>query len=165
MEQSVWGSGRFNLSSLNELASAAKISQVASGKSMSKSTAIETISTSGAPAPAGHYSQALAHGGLVFVAGQLPIKPDGTQLTKEPIEVQARQALSNMLAILKEAGCSPSDVLKVTVYIQGIEHWPAFNGIYSELFGEARPARSVVPVPALHFGFLVEVDAIAARPD
>lgn len=125
---------------------------------------VQVIATSEAPAPAGHYSQAIAWNGLVFVAGQLPIRPNGTQLNKEPIEIQARQALSNVLAILEGAGCSRNHILKVTVYIQGIEHWPAFNQVYAELLGDAKPARSVVPVPSLHYGFLVEVDAVAARP-
>ena len=63
----------------------------------------------------------------------------------------------------RAGGSGPERVLKVNVYIVGIEHWPAFNRVYAELFGDAKPARAVVPVPELHFGYLVEVDAIAAR--
>ena len=125
--------------------------------------AIETIVTGAAPAPAGHYAQATAHGGLLFVAGQLPVRPDGTHQADAPFEDQARQALANLLAIVRAGGSAPERILKVNVYIVGVEHWPAFNRVYAELFGEARPARAVVPVPELHHGYLVEVDAIAAR--
>ena len=125
--------------------------------------AIETIVTDAAPTPAGHYAQATASGDLLFVAGQLPVRPDGTHLADAPFEEQARQVLANLLAIVRAGGSGPERVLKVNVYIAGIEHWPAFNRVYAELFGEAKPARAVVPVPDLHHGYLVEVDAIAAR--
>ncbi len=72
-------------------------------------------------------------------------------------------ALGNVLAILKEAGSGPDRVLKVTAFIVGVENWPAFNRIYAEVFGDSRPARSVVPVPSLHHGCLIEIEAIAAR--
>jgi 2-iminobutanoate/2-iminopropanoate deaminase len=124
---------------------------------------IERIVTDAAPAPGGHYAQATATGELLFVAGQLPVRPDGTHLSDAPFEEQARQALANLLAIVRAGGSAPERILKVNVYIVGIEHWPAFNRVYAEMFGDARPARAVVPVPELHFGYLVEVDAIAAR--
>lgn len=124
---------------------------------------IETVSTADAPKPAGHYSQATVHDGLIFVAGQLGVLPDGTHRPEAPFEAQARQALENVLAIVRAAGSAPERVLKVNVYIVGIEHWPGFNKVYAELFGEARPARAVIPVPELHHGYLVEVDAVAAH--
>ncbi|WP_407519506.1 RidA family protein [Methylobacterium oryzisoli] len=124
---------------------------------------IERIATAAVPAPVGHYSQATAWRDLVFVSGQLAPRRDGTPTADQPFEVQVRQALANLLAILAEAGCGPERVLRVTVYIVGVEHWPAFNRIYAEVFGEAKPARTVVPVPELHHGSLVEVEAIAAR--
>ena len=125
--------------------------------------AIETIVTDAAPAPGGHYAQATASGDLLFVAGQLPVRPDGTHTADLPFEDQARQALANLIAIVRAGGSAPERVLKVNVYIAGIEHWPTFNRVYAELFGDARPARAVVPVPELHFGYLVEIDAIATR--
>ena len=125
--------------------------------------AIHTIVTDAAPAPGGHYAQATASGDLLFVAGQLPVRPDGSHTADLPFEDQARQALANLIAIVRAGGSAPERVLKVNVYIVGIDHWPAFNRVYAELFGSARPARAVVPVPELHFGYLVEVDAIAAR--
>ena len=124
---------------------------------------VERISVEGAAAPAGHYSPATAWGDLVFVSGQLPVRPDGAHTADQPFEVQARQVLDNLFAVLVAAGSSPDRVLKVTVYVAGIVHWPAFNRLYSEAFGDAKPARCVVPVPELHHGYLVEVEAIAAR--
>jgi enamine deaminase RidA (YjgF/YER057c/UK114 family) len=79
------------------------------------------------------------------------------------VEEQVRLALGNLLAIVKAAGSSPDRVLKVTAFIVGVENWPVFNRVYAELFGEARPARSVVPVPSLHHGCVVEIEAIAVR--
>jgi 2-iminobutanoate/2-iminopropanoate deaminase len=126
-------------------------------------TAIDRITTSNAPKPAGHYSQAIRHDGLIFVSGQLPVSLEGKALADRSFEEQVRVALGNVLAILKEAGSGPDRVLKVTAFIVGVDNWPAFNRIYAELFGEARPARSVVPVPSLHHGCLIEIEAIAAR--
>ncbi|WP_331684811.1 RidA family protein [Consotaella aegiceratis] len=124
---------------------------------------IERIGTPDAPAPAGHYSQATAWRDLVFVSGQLPSLPDGTRLADKPFEDQARQALANVFAILKAAGSGPEHVLRVTAYIVGVENWPAFNATYAAAFGDARPARTIVPVPELHFGCQVELEAIAVR--
>lgn len=124
---------------------------------------IERITTASVPAPAGHYSQATAWRDLVFVSGQLAPRSDGTPTFDQPFDVQARQALTNLLAILAEGGCGPAEVLRVTAYIVGAENWPAFNRIYAEMMGDAKPARTVVPVPELHHGYLVEIDAIAVR--
>ena len=66
-----------------------------------------------------------------------------------------------MLAALRAAKAEPADILKVTAYIVGVDHWPRFNAVYAEVMGEAKPARTVVPVGELHYGYLVEVDAIA----
>lgn len=123
------------------------------------------VETDQAPAPAGHYAQAVVSDGLVFVSGQLPIRPDGRALADEAFEVQARQAILNLLEILRAAGSAPQQLLKVTAYIVGVGHWAAFDAVYASMLGAARPARSVVPVPELHHGCLVEIDAIAVcRP-
>ena len=124
---------------------------------------VQRVLTGTAPKPAGHYSQAVSYGDLVFVSGQLPVTLDGKIIADKSFEEQARLALGNLLAIVKAAGSSPERVLKVTVFLAGVEYWPKFNAIYAEAFGESRPARSVVPVPALHLGCLVEIEAIAAR--
>lgn len=120
------------------------------------------VTTPRAPAARGHYSQAIVHGGLVYVAGQLPIVPDDPQRRLEGFEAQARQVIDNVIAILEASGSGAERVLKVTVYIADVSHWPAFNALYAERFGAHRPARTVVPVAQLHYGYLVEMDAIAA---
>jgi reactive intermediate/imine deaminase len=120
------------------------------------------ITTSAAPAAAGHYSQAIEHAGTVYVAGQLPIDPAHPQRRLEAFEAQARQVISNVLAIVEAAGSSRENILRTTVYVVDISHWPAFNAIYAEMMGSHRPARTVVPVPQLHYGYLLEMDAIAA---
>jgi len=124
--------------------------------------AMQTIATPFAPAAAGHYSQAVVHGGLVFVAGQLPIVPAEPQRKLAAFDEQAHQVITNVLEILEAAGSSADLILKATVYIADIAHWPAFNRIYGERLGAHKPARTVVPVPGLHYGYLVEMDVIAA---
>lgn len=125
--------------------------------------AIESVSAPGAPPPGGHYSPAVRHGGLIYVSGQLGIRPDGSHTSGLSFEAQARQALQNLFALLAAAGSSPDRILRITAYIVGVENWPAFNGVYADMMGAARPARSVVPTPQLHHGYLVEIDAIAAE--
>lgn len=120
------------------------------------------IETDKAPLPAGHYSQATVHNGLVFIAGQLPIKPDTREKVLGPIEDQATQVLKNLEAIVEAAGSSLSKVLKVTVFISDIELWGPVNSVYKDFFGEHKPARAIVPVKDLHYGFQIEIEAIAA---
>ncbi|SDB04189.1 reactive intermediate/imine deaminase [Pseudomonas sp. NFACC23-1] len=122
---------------------------------------IELIHTTQAAAAGGHYTQAVLHQGVLYVSGQLPVRADGSHSVDQPFEVQAAIALDNLMAILCAAGRSPNDLLKVTVYVAGIEHWPAFDRIYAHYLGEHRPARAVVPVPALHHGYLIEIEALA----
>ncbi len=117
-------------------------------------------STHAAP-PGGHYSQAIAHGGVLYVSGQLPVRANGEHSAGQPFEVQAAIALDNLVAILAEAGLSSRDLLKVTVYVVSIEHWPVFDRIYARYLGEHKPARAVVPVPVLHHGYLIEIEAVA----
>ena len=124
---------------------------------------IERITSTAMQPPAGHYAHATAWRDLIFVSGQLGPRSDGSHTSGEPFEAQVRQALANLLAILAEAGSGPDHVLRATAYIVGVENWPAFNRIYAEVFRDAKPARTVVPVPELHHGYLVEVEAIAVR--
>ncbi len=120
------------------------------------------ISTPAAPQARGHYSQAVVHGGLVYVAGQLPIVPQAPETRLAGFEEQAVQVIDNVIAILEAAGSAPGLVLKATVYIADLAHWSAFNAAYASRFGAHKPARTVVPVAALHYGYLVEMDVIAA---
>ena len=130
---------------------------------MSGDQIVSTVLTDRAPKPAGHYSQAVVSGAHVFISGQLPIRPDGRALDDDGFEAQARQAIQNLLEVVRAAGSSPQQLLKVTAYIVGIANWPRFNAVYASMLGDACPARSVVPVPELHYGYLVEIDAIAVR--
>lgn len=116
---------------------------------------------SGMAAPRGHYSHATRGGGLVFVSGQLPVAPDGAVLNDAAFDVQAKQVLSNVEAALRGAGSAIDRLLQVRVYIVDIALWPAFNEIYAKWAGDARPARAVVPVPVLHHGCALEVEAVA----
>jgi 2-iminobutanoate/2-iminopropanoate deaminase len=124
---------------------------------------IRAIATEAAPQAFGHYAQATEAAGVVYVSGQLAARADGASLADQPFEVQARQALANIIAIVEAAGLDRARIAKVTVYLAGVEYWPTFNAIYAEVFGNHRPARAVVPVPALHHGYLIELEAIAVR--
>jgi enamine deaminase RidA (YjgF/YER057c/UK114 family) len=128
------------------------------------SSRVVTIVPDDVARPGGHYSHARRIGDLVFTSGQLGARVDGSHTADRPFEEQVRQALGNMLAALRAAGAGPHDIVKVTAYIVGVDLWPRFNAVYAEVMGEARPARTVVPVPELHYGYLIEIDAIAACP-
>ncbi|ONH51585.1 reactive intermediate/imine deaminase [Pseudomonas cedrina] len=119
------------------------------------------IKTERASQPAGHYSQAIAHQGTLYISGQLPVSPDGTHNLQADFTEQTRITLNNLLAILSAADCTTDDLVKVTVYVAGVKHWPAFDKLYAEVLGDHRPARAVVPVPELHHGYLVEIEAVA----
>lgn len=126
---------------------------------------IEKVRTENAPAPGGHYSQAVVHNGVVYVSGQLSIDPKTGEKKLGSIEEQTEQVLQNIGAILKAANSDLSRVLKMTVYVADIDLWGAVNEVYSRVLGEHRPARAVVPTGALHYGFLIEVEAVAATFD
>lgn len=123
---------------------------------------ITNVNTQDAPTPGGHYSQGVVYNGLVFVAGQLAIDPQTGEKMLGSIEEQTEQALKNVAAILKAANSDLSRVLKMTVYISDIELWGRVNEVYARVLGEHRPARAVIPVGELHYGFLIEIDAVAA---
>ena len=123
---------------------------------------IRKIQTENAPVPAGHYSQAVVHGGLVYVAGQLPIVPGTGEKLTGPIEEQTEQVLMNVAATLEASGSSMDKVLKVTIYIPDMELWGRLNEVYSRFFGDHKPARAVVPTRELHGGFKIEIEAVAA---
>lgn len=120
------------------------------------------VQTDLAPRAGGHYSQAVVHGGVVYVSGQLPIDPADPKAPPGDAAAQARQALENVRHILEAAGSGMDHVLQMTVYVSDISHWDAVNRVYSEVMGEHRPARAVVPTRDLHYGWLVEIQAIAA---
>lgn len=122
---------------------------------------MKEIRTPNAPQPAGHYAQAIAHRGVVYVSGQLPIDPRSRAKHIGSIEAQTEQALANLAAILEAADSGKDQVLKVTVYISDMALWDRVNAVYARFFGDHRPARAIVPVRELHFGYQIEIDAVA----
>lgn len=122
---------------------------------------MELITTPNAPAPGGHYSQAVRAGGFVFVSGMLPGPPAAGET--DGFDRQARATLGHCRHVLEAAGCELRDVVQCTAYLVGIEHWPRFNTLYAEVFGDHRPARAVVPVPVLHHNYLIEIQMVAHR--
>lgn len=109
-----------------------------------------------------HYSPFTMGGGLIFVSGQLPLKLGrDTSLADAPFREQVEQTLRNLEAVLQSAGADPSQVIKTTVYLSDIADWGELDSIYGAFFGATRPSRSVVPTGPLHFGFRIEIEAIA----
>lgn len=111
--------------------------------------------------PGGHYSPVVTAAGFVFISGQLPIDAQGRKLGDATFEVQVRQVLDNVEAALAGAGTTRAHLVQVRVYLTDIGDWAAFDAIYADWLGAHRPARAVVPVPALHFGMKLEVEAVA----
>jgi len=123
---------------------------------------MHAISTTNAPAAGGHYSQGIVHGGLVYVAGQLPFVPGRAEHVVGTIEEQTEQVLRNVAAVLEAGGSSLALALQMTVYVSDISLWGRVNTVYARVLGDHRPARAVVPVNALHYGYQIEVQAIGA---
>ncbi len=122
---------------------------------------MNAISTTNAPAAIGPYSQAIKVGELVFVSGQLPIDPATGAFAEGGIKELTRQSLTNMKAILEEAGTSMANVVKTTVFLADMNDFSAMNGVYAEFFAAPFPARSAVAVKTLPKGALVEIECIA----
>lgn len=117
-----------------------------------------------APAPVGPYSQAVEHDGWIFASGQIPLDPASGELVGGEIEDQARQVLANLRAVLEAAGASLDDVVRTTIYLIDLSHFPRVNAVYAEHFTALpRPARATIQVAALPLGAAVEIDAIAVR--
>jgi 2-iminobutanoate/2-iminopropanoate deaminase len=123
----------------------------------------ETIHTARAPQPVGPYSQAVWAGELLFISGQIPLDPASGALAGAAMQDQARQALHNLKAVLAAAGLTVDSLVKTTVYLRSMADFGAFNAVYEEELGKAKPARSAVEVGALPRGALVEIEAIACR--
>ena len=114
------------------------------------------------PADGPHYSPFTLGGGLIFVSGQLPLRPGrDTSLADAPFTAQVEQTLQNLKLVLQEAGANLPQVIKTTVYLSDISDWDELDAVYGRFFGATRPSRSVVPTGPLHFGFRVEIEAIA----
>jgi len=119
------------------------------------------VSTDKAPAAIGPYSQGVKVGNLLFTSGQIPLDP-ATGTFPEGIQAQARQSLTNVKAILAEAGVSMDQVIKTTVFLKDMNDFAAMNEVYATFFTEGNyPARSAVEVARLPKDVLVEIEAIA----
>lgn len=121
------------------------------------------VRTEAAPAPfqGAPYSQAIRVGELVFVSGQLALKPGDKELTGGSIQEQTEQVLTNLRAILEEAGSGLDRLVKTTVFLQDLGDFAGMNEVYATHVGDRPPARSTVEVAALPSGALVEIEAIA----
>ena len=122
---------------------------------------MKVISTKKAPAAIGPYSQAIQVGNLIYTSGQLPINPATGAFPEGGIKEQTRQSLTNVKAILEEAGVSMSNVVKTTVFMADMGDFGDMNGVYAEFFTEPYPARSAVAVKTLPKGALVEIEVVA----
>jgi 2-iminobutanoate/2-iminopropanoate deaminase len=123
---------------------------------------MKVIRTSKAPAAIGPYSQAVAHGGFLFVSGQIALVPESGQMISTDIAAETRQVVQNLVAILEEAGLGARDVVKCTIFVKDMDQFVAVNQVYALFFGDHRPARETVEVSALPKGANVEISAIAA---
>ena len=123
---------------------------------------MKAISTTNAPAAGGHYSQAIVHNGFASVAGQLPFIPGRTDHQVGTIEEQTEQTLRNVGAVLEAAGSSLSQTVQMTIYVSDMELWGRVNAAYAKFMGDHKPARAVVPVGSLHYGYQIEIQAIGA---
>jgi 2-iminobutanoate/2-iminopropanoate deaminase len=123
----------------------------------------EVVRTEAAPAPfqGAPYSQAIKAGGLVFVSGQLALRPDHTDLSGGTIQEQTEQVLANLAAILEAAGSGVDRLVKTTVFLQNLDDFQGMNEVYAKHVGDQPPARSTVEVAKLPSGALVEIEAIA----
>lgn len=123
---------------------------------------LQYISTDKAPAAIGPYSQAIRAGNFLFVSGMMPIDPATGALVESEITAQAKQIMTNVEAVLSQAGYAATDVVKTTCFLSDIGNFAAFNQVYGEYF-TGKPARSCVAVKDLPKGALVEVEVIAYK--
>ena len=127
------------------------------------SSSLKPIVTKHAPAPVGPYSQAVLANGWLYCSGQIPLHPSSGLIVGEgDVEVQTRQVISNLKAVLSAAGGSPSKVVRTTIYLVDLKDFEKVNAIYAETFMEGTsPARACVQVTALPKGARIEIDCIA----
>ena len=123
------------------------------------------VSTKAAPAPGGHYSQAVSSAGHIYISGSGPFNPSTHKIVGKTIESQTRQTLRNIKAILKAGGASLKDVVKVTVYLRNMSDFDAMDNAYKRFFPKDPPARTTVEVGLYGAERLLAVDAVAIKPE
>ena len=122
---------------------------------------MDIISTDRAPKALGPYSQAIRANGFIFCSGQIPIDPAAGAVVATTVEDQTRQSITNLRQVLEAAGSGLGKVVKTTVFISDMNDFAAVNGVYAELFGDTKPARSCVQVARLPKDVKIEIEAIA----
>ncbi|RAL25482.1 reactive intermediate/imine deaminase [Lujinxingia litoralis] len=122
------------------------------------------VRTENAPAAIGPYSQAVGYNGLYFVSGQIALDPSSGELVEGGVEIQTRQVMANLEAVLAAAGLNFTHVLRSTIFLKNMQDFSKVNAIYGAFFDENPPARACVEVSRLPKDVLVEIDVIAASP-
>jgi reactive intermediate/imine deaminase len=120
----------------------------------------DIIHTEGAPAAIGTYSQAVRHGDLVFLSGQIPLVPATMEMVSDDFSEQVRQVFDNLQAVCAAAGAGLDDMVKLTIFLVDMARFPEVNSIMGEYFAEPYPARAAIGVASLPRGAQVEMDAI-----
>jgi 2-iminobutanoate/2-iminopropanoate deaminase len=123
----------------------------------------EIIATEKAPKAVGPYSQAIRFANLVFVSGQIPMDPKSGEIVGGDIEIQAKQVLENLKAVIEASGMGLENVLKCTCFLRNMEHFARFNSVYNSYFANVLPARETVEVSRLPKDVLVEISAICGK--
>lgn len=109
----------------------------------------------------GHYTPGIVSRGMLYISGQLSIDPDTGIIPEGGISAQAKQCFSNMNRVLQASNCTSDNVVQCRIYLSNIQDWDLVNDLYSQYFGQHKPARIVVPTGPLHFGCLMEIEAVA----
>ena len=128
--------------------------------STTKPKKMKIIKDPSIPVPVGHYSPCIEHNGVLYISGQVPVDSK-TRAIPEGIESQTIMVLEKIDQILRASGSSKEKVIHIRIYIPDVELWDRVNEVYSRFFGEHKPARCVVPSGKLHYGCLIEAEAIA----
>ena len=123
-------------------------------------TKLKAIHTKNAPSAIGAYSQAVKAGGFMYVSGQIPLAPESMEIVSEDFNVQVKQVLENLNAIIVDSGSKLSDVVKLNVYLKDLADFQSVNDAMSTVFDEPYPARAAVEVSRLPKDVLVEIDAV-----
>ena len=137
---------------------------VAGCASVQHEAALRAVAVEDAPKAVGPYSQGIVADGLLYASGQLPRDPASGNLVSGDITVQTKRVFDNLEAVLKGAGCSLRDVVKVTVFMTDLGDFAKMNDVFAARFGDHRPARTTVQVSKLPSGALLEMDMVARIP-
>ncbi|MFW5489641.1 MAG: Rid family detoxifying hydrolase [Desulfovibrio sp.] len=120
---------------------------------------MQFVSTETAPKAVGPYSQGTIEKNVIFTSGQLPIDPETGVLVQGDIQKATLQSLKNVLSVVEAGGGSLEDIAKITVFVTNMKNFPAINAVYSDFFGDHKPARSLVQVAELPLGGEIEIEA------